>query len=195
MADDPPIRIRAVDMLYDGWAKLKNIHFDIRRRSGEWQAQQHLAVDVGDGVAILPYDAQRGCVLLARQFRSPAHLATGQGFLVEACAGKLDGDDPETCARREAVEELGYRLGYIERLFEAYSSPGALTERLTYFLAPYGPTDRISDGGGHADEGEDIEVLEVPLDAALAMVAHGEIIDVKTIVLLQSLALSGRLAG
>ena len=195
MADEPSIRVRAVDMLYDGWAKLKNIHFDIRRRSGEWQSQQHLAVDVGDGVAILPYDAQRGCVLLARQFRSPAHLATGHGFLIEACAGKLDQDDPETCARREAMEELGYRLDRIERLFEAYSSPGALTERLTYFLAPYGPTDRVTAGGGHAEEGEDIEVLEVTLETALAMVERGEIIDVKTIVLLQALKLSGRLAG
>ena len=195
MADDPPIRIRAVDMLYDGGAKLKNIHFEIRRRSGEWQAQQHLAVDVGDGVAILPYDPQRGCVLLMRQFRAPAHLATGHGFLVESCAGKLDHDDPETCARREAMEELGYRLDRLERLFEAYSSPGALTERLTYFLAPYGPADRVTEGGGHADEGEDIEVLELPLDMALAMVKRGEIIDVKTIVLLQDLKLSGRLEG
>jgi nudix-type nucleoside diphosphatase (YffH/AdpP family) len=193
MASEPPIRIRAVDTLYDGWAKLKNIRFDIRRRSGEWQAQQHLAVDVGDGVAVLPYDPRRGCVLLTRQFRSSAHLATGAGFLVEACAGKLDGDTPEACARREAVEELGYDLGALERLFEAYSSPGALTERLTYFLAPYDPADRVSDGGGHADEGEDIEVFEIPLAAAFEMISGGEIIDAKTIILLQYLKLSGRL--
>jgi nudix-type nucleoside diphosphatase (YffH/AdpP family) len=192
-ASEPPIRVNAVDMLYDGWAKLMNIRFEIRRPGGDWRAQQHLAVDVGDGVAVLPYDAARGCVLLARQFRSPAHLATGHGYLLEACAGKLDGDDPETCARREAMEELGYRLDSLERLFQAYSSSGALTERLTYFLAPYAPSDRVSEGGGHADEGEDIEVVETSLAAALGMVASGEIADAKTIILLQQLKLSGRI--
>jgi nudix-type nucleoside diphosphatase (YffH/AdpP family) len=192
---DPSIRIRAVQLLYDGWAVLKNVAYDLKRRAGDWQAQEHLTIDIGHAAAILPYDPERGTVLLARQFRLPAHLAAGDGFLLEACAGKLDGDDPETCARREAEEELGYRLGAVERLFEAFMSPGALTERISFFLAPYGPADRVSDGGGHADEGEDIEVVEIPLAAAAQMIARGEIVDAKTIMLIQQLMLSGRLVG
>jgi nudix-type nucleoside diphosphatase (YffH/AdpP family) len=191
----PLIRIRAVQVLYDGWAVLKNVAYDLKRRAGDWQAQEHLTIDIGDAAAVLPYDPERGTVLLARQFRLPAHLATGNGFLLEVCAGKLDGDDGETCARREAEEELGYRLGAVERLFEAFMSPGALTEQISFFLARYSPADRVSDGGGHADEGEDIEVVEIPLTAAAQMIARGEIVDAKTIMLLQQLALSGRLAG
>ena len=192
MSNEPPVRIRAIQVLYDGWAVLKSIAFDLRRRTGEWQSQDHLAVDVGDGVAVLPYDPERGTVLLVRQFRICAHLAAGEGFLIEACAGKLDDDAPEACARREAAEELGYRLDAVERLFEAFMSPGALTERLTFFLAPYRPADRISGGGGHADEGEDVEVLELPLTDALAKIGD-EIVDAKTILLLQSLTASGRI--
>jgi nudix-type nucleoside diphosphatase (YffH/AdpP family) len=192
MTSEAPVRIRAVQVLYDGWAVLKSIAFDLRRRTGEWQSQDHLAVDVGDGATVLPYDPERGTVLLVRQFRICAHLATGEGFLIEACAGKLDHDTPEACAKREAAEELGYRLDAVERLFEAFMSPGALTERLTFFLAPYAPADRISSGGGHADEGEDVEVLELPLDEALAKVG-GDIVDAKTILLLQSLDASGRI--
>ncbi len=195
MASEPPIRIRAVDVLYDGWAVLKNIRFELRHRSGEWRARAHLALEVGDGAAVLPYDPRRGTLLLVRQFRPAAHLAIGDGFLLEACAGKLDGDAPETCVRREAEEELGYRLGSVERLFEAFMSPGVLTERIFFFLAPYSPADRISGGGGHADEGEEIEVVETSLTAAFEMIARGEIIDAKTIILLQHLKLSGHLAG
>lgn len=192
MTSQPPVRIRAVQVLYDGWAVLKSVAFDLRRRTGEWQSQDHLAVDVGDGVAVLPYDPERGTVLLVRQFRICAHLAAGDGFLIEACAGKLDDDTPEVCAKREAFEELGYRLAKVEQLFKAFMSPGALTERLTFFLAPYTPADRVSGGGGHADEGEDVEVLELTLGDALAKVG-GEIVDAKTILLLQSLAASGRI--
>jgi nudix-type nucleoside diphosphatase (YffH/AdpP family) len=194
MTAEPPIRIRAIDVLHDGWLRLKAVRFDFRRRSGDWQAQERLIVDSGDAASVLPYDPDRGTVLLVRQFRLPAHLAGLDGFLLEACAGKLDGDAPETCARREAEEELGYRLGALERLFDAFMSPGSLTERVAFFLAPYGPTDRISDGGGHLHEGEDIEVVETTLADALAMVDTGRIIDGKTIILLQSLKLSGHLA-
>jgi nudix-type nucleoside diphosphatase (YffH/AdpP family) len=195
MTRDPPIRIRAVDLLFDGWAVLKRIRFDYRRRSGEWQTHERLIVDIGDAAAVLPYDAERGTVLLARQFRLPAQLTGSDGFLLEVCAGKLDGDDPQTCARREAEEELGYRLGDLEHAFDSLMSPGALTERISMFLAPYRPEDRISDGGGHAHEGEEIEVVETSLTKALDMIAHGEIVDAKTIMLLQQLKLSGRLAG
>jgi nudix-type nucleoside diphosphatase (YffH/AdpP family) len=193
MTREPPIRIQAVDLLYDGWAKLKKIAFDYRRRDGSWQAQERIAVEVGDGAAVLPYDPERGTVLLVRQFRMPVHLAVGDGFLLEACAGKLDADDPETCVRREAEEELGYRLGVVEHLFDAFTSPGALTERIVFFLASYGPGDRVSAGGGHVHEGEEIEVVEMSLDAALAMIGR-EIVDAKTIILLQQLMLTGRIA-
>jgi nudix-type nucleoside diphosphatase (YffH/AdpP family) len=194
MTDDPTIRIRATDLLFDnGWGVLKSVQFDHRRQSGEWQAQSHIIFDIGDAAAVLPYDPTRGTVLLARQFRLPAQMATGRGLLLEVCAGKLDADDPETCARREAEEELGYRLGSLERAFEPFMSPGAVTERITSFLAVYSPADRVSGGGGLSDEGEDIEVVETTLDAALAMIARGEIVDAKTIMLLQHLKLSGRM--
>ena len=192
MISETPVRTRAVQVLYDGWATLKSVAFDLRRRSGDWQSQSHIVVDVGDGVTVLPYDPERGTVLLVRQFRICAHLAAGEGFLIEACAGKLDDDTPETCAHREVAEELGYRLHAVERLFQAFMSPGALTERLTFFLAAYTPADRISDGGGRADEGEDVEVLELMLSEALAKVGD-EIIDAKTILLMQALAGSDRI--
>jgi nudix-type nucleoside diphosphatase (YffH/AdpP family) len=144
---------------------------------------------------VLPYDPARGTVLLVRQFRLPAHLAGRTDPLIEVCAGKLDADDPETCARREAEEELGYRLGPLERAFEAFMSPGAVTERISFFLAPYSAADRVSAGGGHESEGEDIEVLELAFDEALAMVGRGQIVDAKTILLLQHLKLSGRIGG
>ena len=191
MISEPPVRIRATQVLYDGWAVIKSIAFDLRRRTGEWQSQAHIVVDVGDGATVLPYDSERGTVLLVRQFRICAHLTAGEGFLIEACAGKLDGDTPEACATREAAEELGYRLDAVAPLFEAFMSPGALTERLTFFLASYSPADRISGGGGHADEGEDVEVLELSLGDALAKIG-GEIVDAKTILLLRALAASDR---
>jgi nudix-type nucleoside diphosphatase (YffH/AdpP family) len=195
MFNESPIRIRAVDILYRGWATLKQVRYDYRRKDGAWESQSRLAFEAGDGAAVLPYDATRGTVLLARQFRLPAQLTGHDGFLLEACAGKLERDDAETCARREAEEELGYRLGPLERLFEAFTSPGAVVERIIYFLAPYRPGDRISDGGGHPHEGEEIEVVELPLTEAMAMIADGRIIDAKTIILLQQLQLSGRMTA
>lgn len=193
MTADSPIRIHAVQTLYRGWASLKEVRFDYRRRDGGVDALDRLVFDCGDAAAVLPYDAGRRTVLMVRQFRLPPHLAQAGDFLLEACAGKLDGDDPETCARREAEEELGYRLSDLERAFDAFMSPGAVTERTAFFLARYRPEDRISDGGGHPHEGEDIEVVELPFDEALRLVASGGVIDAKTIMLLQHLALSGRL--
>ena len=142
-------------------------------------------LDAGDGAVILPYDTVRGTIILIRQFRGVAFLQEGRESIVEACAGKLEGADPATRIRKETEEETGIRLtGEPRRLFDGYSSPGSFTERLTYFVAPYEAADRVSAGGGLADEGEDIEVLETTLDAALAMVATGEINDSKTLVLL-----------
>lgn len=195
MTDQPNLRIEAAETLYKGWGTLTSYRLDYRRRDGAWDAQTRIVFDIGDAAAVLPYDPSRGTVLLVRQFRLPTHLAGRPGPLVEVCAGKLDADDPETCARREAEEELGYRLGPLERAFEAFMSPGALTERISFFLAPYAATDRLSAGGGHPGEGEDIEVLELAFDEALAMIGRGEIVDAKTIMLVQHLKLSGRLGG
>jgi nudix-type nucleoside diphosphatase (YffH/AdpP family) len=193
MTDEPNVRIDMVELLFNGWAALKRFTFDRRRRDGVWQTQTHMMFDIGDGATVLPYDPARGVVLLVRQFRLAAHLTGVGDLLIEACAGKLDGEAPETCARREAQEELGYRLGPLEAIGEAFSTPGAVSERVFFFLARYSPADRISDGGGHSDEGEDIEVLELSLVEALDKIVRGEIIDAKTIILLQHLKLTGRL--
>ena len=186
---DERIRIRSVEMLSDDWAVLKKTTFDYRRNDGAWETQVRQTYDRGDGAVILPYDRKRGTVLLARQFRYPAYVTGHKEPLGEACAGLLDRDDPETCIRREAEEELGYRLREVRRLYAAYMSPGSVTERLWFFVADYDPSDRVSEGGGHPGEGEDIEVLEMTLDEALALVANGGIIDAKTIMLIQHLAL------
>ena len=186
---DDRIRIRSVEVLSDDWAVLKKTTFDYRRSDGVWETQVRQTYDRGDGAAILPYDRSRGTILLARQFRYAAFVTGHREPLIEACAGLLDEDDPEDCIRREAEEELGYRLRDVHRLCACYMSPGSVTERLWLFVADYSPADRISDGGGHPDEGEDIEVLEMTLDEALQAVADGRIVDGKTIILIQHLAL------
>jgi nudix-type nucleoside diphosphatase (YffH/AdpP family) len=191
---DDRIKIRSVEVLSDDWAVLKKTTLDYRRSDGIWETQIRQTYDRGDGAVILPYDRGRGTVLLVKQFRYPAYVTGHREPLIEACAGLLDKDDPETCIRREAEEELGYRLRDVRRLYAPYMSPGSVTERLWFFVADYSPADRISDGGGHAEEGEDIEVLEITLDQALSMIGNGGIADAKTIMLVQHLALE-RAAG
>jgi nudix-type nucleoside diphosphatase (YffH/AdpP family) len=186
-----PIQIRSVEVLSDDWAILKKVTFDYRRRDGRVETQVRQTYDRGHGAVILPYDPVRGTILLVRQFRLPAYVTGHPEPLIEACAGLLDDSDPETCIRRETEEELGYRLARIERVFHVYMSPGSVTERLMFFVARYSPDDRIGQGGGDAHEGEDIEVLEPTLGEALAMVDRGAIIDGKTIMLIQHLALKG----
>lgn len=188
---DDRIRLRSEVVLSDDWALLKKTVFDYRRRDGTWETQVRQTYDRGDGAVILPYDPARSTVLLVRQFRYPAYVTGHKQPLIEACAGLLDENDPETAIRKEAEEELGFRLGNVRHLFTPYMSPGSVTERLSFFVAEYTPSDRISDGGGAADEGEDIEVLEMTLDEALAGVADGRIVDAKTIMLIQHLKLSG----
>jgi nudix-type nucleoside diphosphatase (YffH/AdpP family) len=191
---DDRIKIRSVEVLSDDWAVLKKTTLDYRRSDGIWETQIRQTYDRGDGAVILPYDRGRGTVLLVKQFRYPAYVTGHREPLIEACAGLLDKDDPETCIGREAEEELGYRLRDVRRLYAPYMSPGSVTERLWFFVADYSPADRISDGGGHAEEGEDIEVLEITLDQALSMIGNGGIADAKTIMLVQHLALE-RAAG
>lgn len=188
---DNRIRIRSVETLSDDWAILKKTTYDYQRRDGSWETHIRQTYDRGDGAAILPYDPTRRTVLLVRQFRYPAYVNQHPAPLIEVCAGLLDHDDPETCIRREAEEELGYRLQQVERVFNLFMSPGSVTERLSLFIARYSPADRIGAGGGDRQEGEDIDVLELPLDEALAMIRQGEIIDAKTIILLQHARLAG----
>jgi len=179
------VRIRSDDVLSDFWGKLRKVSFDFVRRDGTVQRQVREVYDRGDGAAVLPVDPDRGTVLLIRQFRMPAHLNGHEGYLIEACAGIVDDGDPEATARKEAEEELGYRLTRVDLVLEAFMSPGTMTERITCFTAPYSPDDRVSAGGGSEHEGEDIEVLELPLSCAIEMVDSGDIVDAKTILLLQ----------
>lgn len=183
------IRIRTVDVLSDQWSRLEKTVFDYRRSDGSWETQTRETYNRGNGATILPYDPTRSTVLLVRQFRFPAYVTGHLEPLIEACAGLLDANDPETAIRKEAEEELGYRMRDIRQIYMPFMSPGSVTERLAFFIADYTPADRISDGGGSPEEGEDIEVLEITLDAALAAIRDGSIIDAKTIMLIQHLKL------
>ncbi|MEV0009799.1 NUDIX domain-containing protein [Streptomyces sp. NPDC047973] len=195
LARNPGVRIRDVELTSQGWHVLRRTTFDYRRRDGRWETQQRETYDRGDGAVVLPYDTGSGRVLLTRQFRYPAYVnGHPDGMLVEAAAGLLDAQDPHTAIRREAAEELGVRLGPLTRVLDAYMSPGSVTERLHYFAAPYTPADRIGAGGGIEEEGEDIEVLELPFAEALTMTRDGRIVDGKTILLLQWAALHGPFA-
>ncbi|MYW10667.1 NUDIX domain-containing protein [Streptomyces sp. SID2563] len=192
---NPGVRIRGVELTSQGWHVLRRTTFDYRRRDGRWETQQRETYDRGNGAVVLPYDTERGRVLLTRQFRYPAYVnGHPDGMLIEAAAGLLDEQDPYTAIRRESAEELGIRLGDLVPVLDAYMSPGSVTERLHFFAAPYTPADRTSAGGGVEEEGEDIEVLELPFAEALAMTRDGRITDGKTIMLLQWAALSGPFA-
>lgn len=183
MADETKVTSR--ETLSSGFAKVERIGFRRRNSAGTMVDLKRDIMDAGDGVTILPYDPERGKIILIRQFRGVAFLKEGREALVEACAGKLEGVDPLARVVKETEEETGIRLsGAPRRLFEAYSTPGSFAERLTYFVAPYKPRDRVSEGGGLAEENEDIEVIETTLDEAIAMVERGEIVDAKTILLL-----------
>ena len=187
-------RVRIVEqrVLADDWFVLKKNIFDYRHSSGRWQRLQRETYDRGDGAALLLFNRARGTVVLTRQFRFPAYAnGLADGMLVEACAGLLDNEAPEVAIRREVEEETGFAVRMPRKVFEAFMSPGSVTERLHFFVAEYEPGDRVSQGGGDASEGEDIEVPELPLERALAMIGTGEIQDGKTIMLLQHAALVG----
>ncbi len=184
------MRMRGVTVLSDNYYILRKAAFDFRRRDGTWQAQTRESYDRGHGAAVLPYDPARGMVLLVKQFRYPAFEVGYRRMLIEAIAGLLDGDDGETCARKEAMEEAGVKLGAVRRVFHCFMSPGAVNERLHLFVGEYDAASRVGKGGGQASEGEDIEVLEMGLDDALFKVANGEIVDAKTIMLLQWVRIS-----
>lgn len=188
---DEQVRVRKVETLSDDWYVLKKTTFEYRRRDGAWQAMSRETYDRGNGATLLLYNVLKRSVVLTRQFRFPTYVnGNSDGWLVETAAGLLDNEAPAARILKEVEEETGYTLTDIKPVFEAYMSPGSVTERLYFFVAEYQDQDRRCKGGGNADEGEDIEVLELPFDHAIAMISSGEICDGKTIMLLQYAALN-----
>jgi nudix-type nucleoside diphosphatase (YffH/AdpP family) len=187
-------RVRIIEerVLSDDWYILKKTRFEYLRRDGHRQEQVRETYDRGNGAVCLLFNVERDSVVLIRQFRFPTYVnGCADGLLIEACAGLLDGDDPLTCIRKEAQEETGYIVSSPHKLIEAYMSPGSVTEKLHFFVAEYQDETRATGGGGDATEGEDIEVLELPLATALQMIESGAIQDGKTIMLLQRAAMLG----
>ncbi len=175
-------------LLSDNWYTLNKVIFDFRMNNGTWTTQARECYDRGNGAAVLLYNTQKQSVILIRQFRMPTFLnGNDTGMLTEVCAGLLDGDDPESCVIKEVEEETGYRVQKVQKVFEAYMSPGAVTEILHFFVAEYTDAMKVGEGGGLLSEQEEIEVLEVPFRKALEMIRSGEIRDAKTIMLLQYL--------
>jgi GDP-mannose pyrophosphatase NudK len=181
------VRIKAIETLAENKAKLTRVRFEQRTNKGEWRQRQREVYDNGNSVAILPYDPERNTVLLTRQLRLPMFLQDGLESAIEACAGKLEGESAERRIRKEMEEELGYRIAEVERVLELYVSPGMIMEKVAFFTCAYSPANKVSVGGGLAEEGEDIEVLEPTLEQATAMIGAGEIVDAKTVILIQFL--------
>jgi nudix-type nucleoside diphosphatase (YffH/AdpP family) len=186
--DGETVRVRDLETLAHDNGKLFSVSYEQRRRDGEQQRRKREIYDNGNSAVILPYDADRQTVLLTRQLRMPVFLQDGIERTLEACAGKLDGEEAERRIVKEMEEELGYRVTKVRRLFELYVSPATIMEKIAFFTCAYSPADKVSDGGGLKDEGEDIEVVETGLREAAAMVASGEIFDAKTVVLIQYLS-------
>nr|WP_293833155.1 GDP-mannose pyrophosphatase NudK [uncultured Arsenicibacter sp.] len=184
------IRISEEKVLSDNWYVLKKITFDYQRKNGSWETQSREAYDRGNGATILLYNREQETVILTRQFRLPTYVnGNATGMLIEACAGLLDNDQPDVAIRREVEEETGYRLHAVTKAFEAYMSPGSVTEKLFFYVAEYSSNSRVADGGGV--EEEEIDVLELPFREAVRMASAGEIMDGKTLLLIQHLQLKG----
>jgi len=185
---NPDINIIKTEILSDNWYTLNKVTYTITKKDGTTETQSREAYDRGNGAVILLYNKTSGTIILTRQFRLPTFInGNSTGMLIEACAGLLDNDNPEECVKRETEEETGYKISKVEKVFEAYMSPGSVTEILHFFTAEYSSEMKITDGGGLEEEGEHIEVLELTFDQALAMIDSGEIMDAKTIMLLQHL--------
>ncbi len=181
---NPKIKITKTEVLSDSWYLLKKITFEHQQANGTWITQSREAYDRGNGAVILLYNKSKKSVILTEQFRMPTYINGNQtGMMIEACAGLLDLDNAEDCIRRETEEETGYKVTDVRKVFEAYMSPGSVTEILYFFVAEYTPSMKISEGGGI--DHENIEVLELPFEQCLGMIANGHIKDAKTIMLLQ----------
>lgn len=185
MSKDPRITNVKIEVLSENWNTLQRVTSDYQKIDGTWEKQVREVYKKDDGSVILLYNKSKGTIILTRQFRLPTYLHSNKtGMLIEAPAGLLEGQDPETCIRSEAEEEVGYRVKEVKRIFDAYMSPGSVMEMVYFFVAPYTDDMKIGEGGGHAHEQENIEVLEIPFDEAWQMMEKGEILDGKTIMLL-----------
>jgi nudix-type nucleoside diphosphatase (YffH/AdpP family) len=185
------IKILNTEILSDNWYILKKITYEYSKKDGTKLIQTREAYDRGNGATILLYNKEQKTVILTRQFRLPTFInGNTSGMLIEACAGLLDKDNAEDCIRRETEEETGYKITEVRKIFEAYMSPGSVTEILYFFIAEYAKEMKVTDGGGLEHEEENIEVLEIDIDNAMKMVENGEIKDGKTIMLLQYIKLN-----
>ncbi|MCL4117839.1 UNVERIFIED_CONTAM: hypothetical protein GTU68_016416 [Idotea baltica] len=181
-----------ISILSDNWYTLRKANFDYQKKDGTWEHQEREAYDRGNGAAIMLYNQPKGTVILTRQFRLPTLLnGNPNGMMIEACAGLLDTNDPAACIKRETEEETGYRISEVQKVYEAYMSPGSVTEILHFFIAEYLPSMKVNDGGGLESEQEEIEVMELPFLEVYAMMNSGAIKDAKTIMLLQHLKIEG----
>ena len=186
VSKNPKIEITETKVLSNNWYTLRKITYNYQKKNGSWETQSREVYDRGNGATILLYNKNTKTVILTRQLRLPTYVNGNQtGMLIEACAGLLDKDNAEECIRRETEEETGYKISAVQKLFEVYMSPGSVTEIVHFFAAEYTKDMKVNEGGGVADEQENIEVLELDFDKAYAMVASGEIKDAKTIMLLQ----------
>ncbi|MCB8876501.1 NUDIX domain-containing protein [Acidisoma silvae] len=183
------VQVHEVQTLSADWYVLKKTRFSFRRSDGAWQEQWRETYDRGNGATILLYNRDRRTVILTRQFRYPAFVNGHDDLMIETPAGLLDAAEPEARIRAEVEEETGFRVGTVEPIFDAFMSPGSVTEKLHFFVAPYEPQDKVGAGGGNIEEGEDIGLLEMDIDAALVAIRSGMICDAKTIMLLQYAAL------
>ncbi len=183
---NPAIAIKNIEVLSNNWYTLRKITFDYQKKDKTWQTQVREAYDRGNGAVILLYNKSTKNVILTRQFRMPTFMNGNEtGMMIEACAGLLDENNAEDCIRKETEEETGYSVKDVKKIFEVYMSPGSVTEILYFFVGEYSKEMKLTDGGGVAEEQENIEVLEMPFENAYNMIASGEIKDAKTIMLLQ----------
>ncbi|GAA5024603.1 hypothetical protein GCM10011506_08340 [Marivirga lumbricoides] len=183
---NPSVKITKTEILSDNWYTLKKIFYDIQNSQGEWETQTREAYDRGNGATILLYNAQTKKIILTRQFRLPTFINGNEtGMMVEACAGLLDENNAEDAIRKETEEETGYKVSNVKKIFQAYMSPGSVTEIIHFFIAEYDKSMKIGEGGGLDEEQENIEVLEWDFEQAYSKIATGEINDGKTIMLLQ----------
>ena len=180
------VKILETEILSDNWYTLRKITYQYSKKDGSRLTQSREVYDRGNGATILLYNKEQKTVILTRQFRLPTYVnGNGSGMLIEACAGLLDKDHPEECIRRETEEETGYKVSHVRKIFEAYMSPGSVTEMLYFFIAEYSKEMKVTEGGGVEHEEENIEVLELNIEHTMKMIENGEIKDGKTIMLLQ----------
>lgn len=180
------IKIQKTEVLSDNWYTLNKVTYQYQNKDGTWETHAREAYDRGNGATILLYNIEKKTVILTNQFRLPTYInGNDSGMLIEACAGLLDKDNPEDCIKKETEEETGFRINKVQKVFESYMSPGSVTEILYFFIAEYNDKMKVSDGGGIAEEQENIEVLELDFEEAYNMISSGTIKDGKTIMLLQ----------